>query len=355
MKRWLPRAGFLLLACLAQLRQPTTLAMSTPPPSEALPEAQQGRSYVFSLPSAPFPDEARDQGYALDDAVFSREGHYDDSTVSVFVPPDWKPSGQVDLVFFFHGWMSSREEAITGFNLFEQFAQSGVRALLVVPETAVHVPDSFGGKFEDQGGFARFVDDLMGVLDAQGIGPRARVGSIVLAGHSGAYRVIASILRRGGTEAKVREVWLFDALYARETAFADWISRGRGRFICIASRDSDISDNAATLASLLRERGIGFTEARDDTDDETAIDGRVVFLESDSDHYGVVRDRSEFRTFLETSHLHGAGTDVSKSGRFAPDRGEVLATAGLGASEYSPRPNSNLNEAVSEALLIGRQ
>jgi hypothetical protein len=313
----------------------------------------EGRSYIFSLPSAPFPDVARDQGYSLDDDVFSREGHYDDSTVSVFVPPNWKPTGKVDLVFFFHGWMSSREEAISGFRLFEQFAQSGVRALLVVPEMAVHAPDSFGGKFEDQDGFARFVDDLMGVLDAQGIVAHASLGSIALAGHSGAYRVIASILRRGGTEAKVREVWLFDALYAREAAFADWISRGRGCFICVASRDSDISDNAATLASLLRERGIGFTEARDEPDDETAIDGRVVFLESDSDHYGVVRDRSEFRTFLATSHLPGAV--LSHSGRPSPLAGDAVAASGVAVSRLSSPTSGNSNEAVSEGLLIGRQ
>ncbi|MDA8410100.1 MAG: hypothetical protein M0001_06875 [Treponema sp.] len=321
MKRWIPVAVFSLLAVLALVRQPANILAGRPAPPKDLPGAKEGRSYVFNLPSAPFPHEAREDGYSLDDAVFNRDDHYDDSSVSVFVPPGWSPRGRVNLVFFFHGWMSSREEAISGFDLFDQFSQSGVKALLVVPETAVHAPDSFGGKFEDQGGFARFVADLLHALDQDGIVPQARAGSIALAGHSGAYRVIASILRRGGLSANIREVWLFDALYAREAAFADWIASGKGRFICVSSKDSDTSDNAASLATLLHERGIDFTEAVDDPEDGDAIDARTVFLASESDHYGVVRDHSEFRTFLETSSFARTGATAGGMSKTAVSAG----------------------------------
>jgi len=269
------------------------------------PEIDRGRSYTFVLPSAPFPDAARDAGYTLDDGFYDRDDHYADSSVSVFVPPRWKPRGRVDLVFFFHGWMSSREDAIAGFDLFDQFSASGIKALLVVPETAVNAPDSFGGKFEDSGGFERFVSDLLDTLDADDIVPGAQVGRIVLAGHSGGYRVIAAILRRGGLTDEVREVWLFDALYARESAFADWISSRRGRFVCVSSRGSDTVENADSLASILRARGVAMASAEDSDGDEIALGGPVVFLTSDADHFGVVHDHSEFKDFLETSAYLG--------------------------------------------------
>jgi fermentation-respiration switch protein FrsA (DUF1100 family) len=234
---------------------------------------------------------------------YSREEHYADSSVTVYFPPAWHPEGKVDLVFFFHGWMSSREEAVSDFDLLDQFRSSGTKALLVVPETAYRSPDSFGGKFEEAGGFAHFVGDLLDALDASSLVPGARLGTIVLAGHSGGYRIIASILRRGGLETRIGEVWLFDALYARQEAFADWISSGhRGRFICITSMGGDTANRAQELATLLEARGVPFVRA----DEEAALDSSflrspVIFIVSEEDHYGLVRERGEFRAFLSSS------------------------------------------------------
>ncbi|HUX37744.1 MAG TPA: hypothetical protein VMV44_07545 [Rectinemataceae bacterium] len=306
-------ASLTTLAALAALvafhPHAETMVLADRPPRPRSPSPEAGRSFTFSLPSAAFPDPAREEGYDLDEAFYDREAHYSDSSVTVYVPPGWEPANRVDLVFFFHGWMSSREEAIAEFKLFDQFAGSGIKALLVVPETAVHAPDSFGGKFEAQGGFGHFVSDLMETLDENDIVAGARAASIVLAGHSGAYRVIASIIRRGGLETHIREVWLFDALYAREGAFADWIARRHGRFICVSSRDSDTVDKAASLAGLLRERGIDYAAAEDAGEEWATLESPVVFLTSASDHFGVVSDHDEFRIFLSTSPLFAAAVD----------------------------------------------
>lgn len=257
------------------------------------------RSYVFDMQNAPFPDAERENGYDLDDSHFDRDAHYADSSVSVIVPAGWHPSGTIDLVFFFHGWMSSRQEAIRDFDLAGQFAASGVRAILVVPETAVNSPDSYGGKFEREGGFSRFVAELLSRLDSAGIVPGARAGSIALAGHSGGYRIVASILRRGGLASSIREVWLFDALYARETTFADWVARKQGRFICLSARNSDTGDRAAALAGHLAAQGLEVL--RGDDAEPAAPERGALFLSSESDHFGVVRDRAEFEGFLATS------------------------------------------------------
>ena len=59
------------------------------------------------------------------------------------------------------------------------------------------------------------------------------VGQIVLSGHSGGYQVIAAILDHGGMTEHVREVWLFDGLYAQTDRYLAWIDRRKGRFVDI--------------------------------------------------------------------------------------------------------------------------
>jgi len=77
-----------------------------------------GRIVSLSLIAAPFPHRARKDGYSHEGEFFPRDGHYDDSKVSVFIPKGFEPSGSVDLVFFFHGWYSSVSEAARDFALF---------------------------------------------------------------------------------------------------------------------------------------------------------------------------------------------------------------------------------------------
>jgi hypothetical protein len=205
-------------------------------------------------------------------------------------------------VFFFHGWNSTIDDEQQRFELYRQFSESGDNALLVLPEMARNAPDSYGGKLEEEGGFARMVDELLKVLLAEGEIRVARAGAIVLAGHSGAYRVIAQILDHGGMTDNIREVWLFDALYDLTDQYNAWIERTGGRFVSVSAEDGEMTTAVDGLISALRDEGVPIEIARDDPDnDAVALRSRVLFLRSDSDHYGVVFDRDEFRRLLETS------------------------------------------------------
>ena len=70
------------------------------------------------------------------------------------------------------------------------------------------------------------------------------VGSIVLAGHSGAYRVMAFILNRGGLTANIREVYLFDALYGQTEKFAHWVDRFPGKLVDIYTAEGGTRDQS---------------------------------------------------------------------------------------------------------------
>jgi len=269
------------------------------PPSPSGPKAEAfGRLFCLDLVAAPFPHRARNAGFTYEGDYIPRQGHYDDPSVSVFIPAGLQPTGKVDLVFFFHGWYSSVAEAERDFDLFRQFSASGVKAILVLPETAREAPGSFGGKLEDEDGFTALVDELLVRLHSEGATPRLRAGRIALLGHSGAYHVIARILGQGGAAAKVAEVCLFDALYGDLEAFSDWAQSAKGSFVSISSEGGEPADNALDMALSLRKAGFEVEEGRDDPGADALLAHRIVFLTSAYDHGSLVVQGDELRRVL---------------------------------------------------------
>ncbi|MDA8427171.1 MAG: hypothetical protein M0Z80_13670 [Treponema sp.] len=301
----MPRAAFLLSSALLLAAFAAFAVQSLPSraiekqPVKGAAKLGAGRLYSFHLASAPFPDPDRSQGYSYDGENFPCAGHYDDSTVDVFIPPGFKPRGTVKLVFFFHGWYSSVPEEIQSFSLLQQFSESGARALLVLPETARDAPDSFGGKLENPGGFDRLVAELLRTLHASGATPPLKAGAITLMGHSGAYRVMACILGQAGAAKKVNEVCLFDGLYDDVERYAAWISGGDRRFVSISSEDGDPADNAHRLIAELKEDGIPVETGADrPADYRRLLDHRVAFIFSSCSHDMIVNSEDELRRVL---------------------------------------------------------
>ncbi|HYW85102.1 MAG TPA: hypothetical protein VFB30_17705, partial [Spirochaetia bacterium] len=95
-----------------------------------LQRSPSGDILRMRLASAPFPDPRRQNGYTFEDTTYPADPHYVDSSVAVLVPPGFRSNGPVNLVFFFHGWNSSIDDVQQRFDLFRQFAQSRVQALL---------------------------------------------------------------------------------------------------------------------------------------------------------------------------------------------------------------------------------
>jgi hypothetical protein len=298
----------LLLSGDIQPSGPATSSRSTVPPpwpqDMRVQHTQLGDTIKLRLKSAPFPHPDRENGYEYDQVQYPADPHYVDSTVAVFVPRGFRPDGPVNLVFFFHGWDSTIDDAQQKFDLYRQFSLSGAKGLLVLPELAWNAPDSFGGKLEEKGGFTRLVDELLGALATIGIIDGPRLGRVMLAGHSGAFEVIALILANGDLAANIREVCLFDAVYARIFQFAAWIERRAGRFVSVSSADGEETTVVDDLIAALKTDGVPYSVVTDDPDNDVqAMSARVVFLQSRSDHYGVVVDQDEFRRLLASSPL----------------------------------------------------
>src|ERR1035441_6442964 len=202
---------------------------------ENLPEryADYGELIVTQLASAPFPHPKRAEGYIYQGQLYAAKEHYWDNTVAIFIPKGFRETGQVDFVVHFPAWKNNVEGVLRQYRLIEQLSESGGNAVLVVPQGPLDAPDSFGGKLEDAGGFKRFMADVVETLRQKSALKKKgfAMGQIVLAGHSGGYEVISAIVDCGGLTERVREVWLFDALYAQTDKFLAWIDRHQGRFL----------------------------------------------------------------------------------------------------------------------------
>jgi hypothetical protein len=295
-----------MIRILAALLIATTSAFA----AETLEQtyAPLGQLIVTQFVSAPFPHPARAEGHKYKDKVYAAKEHYSDSTVAVFIPKGFRETGRVDLVIHFHGWNNTVAGTLSGYKLAEQLVESGKNAVLVVPEGPHNAPDSFGGKLEDPDGFKRFVAELAATLKQRKVfKKRFSVGSIILSGHSGGYRVISAIVDRGGMSSSVNEVWLFDALYAETEKFLAWSDREHGRLINIYTDGGGTKDDSEAMMQLLKKRGTPFlaVEEAKATPQELKTN-KLVFIHTDLPHNDVVEKRKEFSLFLKTSVL----TDV---------------------------------------------
>ena len=140
----------------------------------------------------------------------------------IITPKNLDAEKKVDILFWFHGWGNNIDSAVVRYKLAKQFAASKVNAVLVLAETTKDAPDSYGGKLEQVNVFQNLVSDVLIKLKKEKIiSKKCEPGNIILAGHSGAYRVMAYILQNGNMQ--VKEVILFDALYGETNKFLHWL------------------------------------------------------------------------------------------------------------------------------------
>jgi hypothetical protein len=283
-----------------------SLAWSAEPAAPDL--SPYGRLIVTNFATAPFPHPSRAHGHLYDGTNYDTATHYSDSTVAIFIPNGFRATPAVDFVIHFHGWRNTVAGTLQQFQLAEQLTASHRNAILIVPEGPHDAPDSAGGKLEDSRGFAHFMAEALTVLKQNNvISNEATFGQIILSGHSGGYRVMAGILDRGGLTDHIREVWLFDALYANSDSFLTWAAASPHRLLDIYTDHGGTLENSQALIATLRQRGqtsqtlLATNETSLNPTDLTTH--TYAFLHSDQVHNDVVSRNKTFQEFLETSCL----------------------------------------------------
>src|SRR5512140_594474 len=113
---------------------------------------------------------------------------------------------------------------------------------------------------------------------------------------------MSSIVDCGGLTDQVKEVWLFDALYAQTGKFLAWFDKQHGRLLDIYTDHGGTKDETEQLMATLKQRGARLfagqeTEAKP-ADLQT---NQPILLHTDLAHDDVVEKHATFRKFLETS------------------------------------------------------
>ena len=267
--------------------------------------AAYGQLVVTQFVSAPFPHSSRAEGHKYKEEFFPAAKHYSDSTVALFIPKGFHEAAQVDFVIHFHGWRNTVAGTLAGYQLIEQLTASGRNAILIVPEGPHNAPDSAGGKLEEVDGFKHFMAEALATLQKNLVlKPETAVGKIILSGHSGGYQVISSIVANGGMTRQIREVWLFDALYAQSDRFLAWADQTQGRLINIYTDGGGTKTRTEEMIATLKQQSQPALTTTDEAVTVAALQtNRFVFLHTDMAHNEVVAKRKTFQKFLETSCL----------------------------------------------------
>jgi hypothetical protein len=285
---WMVFTGILFLWCLSARSQADTIY----------------RVLRASSSHTSFPDTGRGEGYFDGDKIFRTvAGHYDDSSVLLIIPRQFKADRKVDMVFWFHGWHNNIDSAVVFYGLARQFAGSGRNAVLVLPETAKNAADSYGGKLQQNGMFKGLVDDVINELKSKAIIDRkAAPGHIVLCGHSGAYLVIANILQNG--EMPVDEVFLFDALYGRLSVFLNWIQQDKQHHFIhwFTNHGGGTDEMSDSLMLQLRNLHQNYQLTEENILSPVLIrNNSLLFIHSQREHNVIINNPDDFRLLLENS------------------------------------------------------
>lgn len=262
---------------------------------------EYGTIYRYELTNTPFPHKLRENGHSYKGVKYSMEDHYSDQSVIVFIPNYFTMSDSIDIVFYFHGWRNNIDTTLVSFNLLEQFYKSNKNAILVLPESAKNSPDSFGGKLEEKNTFKDLTEEIIDKINAL-YNRKLKVGDISLAGHSGAYRVIAYILDHGGLTNKIEAVYLFDGLYADIDKYSFWINNYKGKFINIYTPNGGTKAESEELYTKLEKADIGIKMLeKDEFSSKDTITPRIIFIKSELNHNEVIHTKNQFLKFLESS------------------------------------------------------
>jgi hypothetical protein len=289
----LPVAAFLVLSSLPLFAQEPIRRFS-----------EYGELLITQFSTALFPHPRRAAGHVYQKQLYPADKHYSDSSVALFIPRGFRSTEAVDIVVHLHGWWNNIDTTLSKYKLAQQLYESGKNAILVVPEGPRNAPDSYAGKLEDAGGLKRLLTDVVDFLFGQSKINTHAVGKIILSGHSGGYEGIAFALMRGGVPERVREVYLFDALYGELEKFTYWIDRFNGKLINIYTDSGGTTWETRAMMENLTGWGISYFAK-----DESAISlsdlqtNRLIFIHTDLQHDMVISARMQFREYLKASCL----------------------------------------------------
>ncbi len=259
------------------------------------------QSFRITSAYSMFPDSLRNaEPRVYDNKIFAAKEHYSDSSIYIYVPSYFNKNKPYQFVFWFHGWGNNIDSALVQYKLQEQFDAAHLNAIFIFPEGPKNSPDSYGGKFEKQNVFNSFTNEVCSFLFKKKVINSYTTFQLILAGHSGAYRVMSYILLHSSFTCK--GFLLFDALYEEQEKFAMYLQQHQQcKMINIYTDNGGTMQNSKGL--MLDMDAWKWKYSSKEETDITVQDlknNRIVFIHSKNKHNGVVAGNNNFQRFLES-------------------------------------------------------
>ncbi len=229
-----------------------------------------GSWLIYRSQLAPFPHPDRIQGFSRKDGtVYPFQPHYADSSITVFVPTHLKEmEAGTNMIVHFHGHMNDNMGVLERYRMPQAMIAQQTNAVLVLPQGPYRARDSFGGKMEDRDGLKNMVDDILAMLVREEVIKTPRLNKLILSAHSGGYRPAAFCLDRGGLNAHITNLFLFDAFYGNHDYFRNFLGASEAVFLGAYTDhlSKEHEDFAKGMPAGLRSR-IDFTATKVDHDE----------------------------------------------------------------------------------------
>jgi hypothetical protein len=165
----------------------------------------------------------------------------EDGSSSAYVLVPEGLSANDPIVIYVHGYGVTTSRALEEYRLAEQFAESGIRALYIVPEAPSG--NGEGVAWPDLG---QLLADVKAIM--QGALPR---GPVLVVGHSGAYRTLASWTNRNGHAVALLDGWYSGA----RQPFANWIKASSKNVLVLVGSSETGTDAKAFVAEMAPHYG----------------------------------------------------------------------------------------------------
>ncbi|WP_375461424.1 alpha/beta hydrolase [uncultured Enterovirga sp.] len=192
--------------------------------------------------------------------VLLEQETFSDNRVLTHMPQGFDVDRPGVMVVFFHGHGAILKRDVQNRQQVPaQITASGANAVLVAPQFAVDASDSSAGRFWEQGGFARFLDEsakqLARLQGDPASAEKFAAMPVVIVAYSGGFVPAAYALQAGGAKERVRGVVLLDAIYGEHEKFASWAASTKNGFLVNASTNYTKAQSVG-LERLLAARDV---------------------------------------------------------------------------------------------------
>lgn len=212
--------------------------------------------------------------------------------VAVQIPPNYVPTEKAEITLFLHGHnygpVSTLDQILKRFSILEHVAGTGRNRITVFPHS-LNKCDEFKTELAPSKKLKPFLESIVRWITEKQLAKTAEIGSIALAGQSGAYAPLAMIVDQDLYRDRIHELYLLDAMYGNAASFARFAMNPKNRFWSNYLPNSSTRQQNELVMKTLKQSGMAFFTKSGNLTREEAATSRLGFIEANTSHAGAIK------------------------------------------------------------------